>query len=344
MSNEMDKAIVSMDDFNKRLHYGIGLSKKQLIDFFAKCNENQRQDILASVNDKAFDLLEKTFYQDEKAVKTMQEKDILTMAKKAGYHTVKYLYQNSPTDILRELLNGFSHLQSERLASGETSDNTDDVFQVACLSICEDIASGTDDELIFANACKAVRRYVYSMGDKGRTTKKVIDGNGNAKTVTVPRYTHLYIDDYEQGNGEIPAYEDVTRDIEHLQGITAINAVIRSIVDCLTIRQKQVLKYKAKGYSNVAISNRLNCSKANVSNIINDIRKTAKTLHPDYAVIFDGETPKPIQGKDKDYLRIGTDDNGNAVYVKFTAFNSWVNDNTGDDFKTDVSLYEMCQK
>jgi len=90
---------------------------------------------------------------------TITEENILQIAGKAAYHVVRTQYIKVPTETNRKLINGFAYLK-------ETNNDTTDIIQVAAAVLWENKTSSD----AFFEACKEVRRYIYSLNPQQQKT------------------------------------------------------------------------------------------------------------------------------------------------------------------------------
>lgn len=176
--------------------------------------------------------------------------NVYTVAKKAAYHTLKLLESKSANETIRNLINGFAHLDTETAG-------TNDLINTAVVALLENM----DDPNAFPLACKAVRQYVYNQSTKRADTK------------------HLYIDDPNTGD-----IVNVNNDINHLINRLDNQSIISDITAQLSPTQRKVLKYIAYGYTNVTIAKRLNISDKTVSVHISRIRAKASELYPNFTI------------------------------------------------------------
>lgn len=260
---------------------------------------------------------EKLVSKNQNITETETEQ-IIHLSKKESFCTVRKLDSVSGTEITRKLMQGFKHL-SELKTISEKIDILDDIDRIELTAeqrktydnkkadcfLYDDIAGNTEDVIsvstlaniqtirnddidnIFSNGCKDVRNHIYSQGSRGAAKKIVTDDNGNKKEIVTARYHHLYISDIEQEIEKIDAGIDVTKQIEQAETTVLQNTMLYNIFTALTNRQKTVLKQIAKGYSLITVAKHLNCSKQNITNIVNDIRKTAKKLYPNAIINFE---------------------------------------------------------
>jgi RNA polymerase sigma factor (sigma-70 family) len=184
--------------------------------------------------------------------------NVQSIASKAVYHTLKLLESKSASSTIRELLNGFAHLDTETVG-------TNDLIQTAVVALLENM----DNENAFQLACKAVRQYVYMQSsNRGQ-------------------YKHMYIEDYTgtNDNGEpITDIVDVNNGISALLKRIDDQSIISSIISALSPTQKRILHYISLGYTNITISKRLGISAKTVSVHIARIRAKARELYPDFTI------------------------------------------------------------
>jgi RNA polymerase sigma factor (sigma-70 family) len=182
--------------------------------------------------------------------------NVQSVAAKAAYHTLKLLEAKSASDTIRELLNGFTHLDTETVG-------TNDLIQTAIVSLLENM----DNENAFKLACRSVRQYIYAQSNNRG------------------QYKHMYIADYnnldEDGNPDI---EDVNNGISALLKRLDNTSVISTIVAQLSPTQRKVLHYISLGYTNITISKRLGISDKTVSVHVARIRAKARELYPDFTI------------------------------------------------------------
>lgn len=230
---------------------------------------------------------------------------------KAAYHTAMFLYQQSPTQLLLDYVNGFAHLND--------GNDTNELINVASLALLDNMTDNNDNA--FPLACKAVRQFIYAQNkqhtttqhttlykqllkirrmlngqhvkaspaqletltniiiDKGITAENIDTFIAQEKAHAQKSYTstNMYIHDYENANGTIVNVNDEIAKV--INGMT-LNSVMDNLRKALTPSQLHVLHYVTLGYPDNVIAQKMSISKQRVGQHVKRIREIAYTIYP----------------------------------------------------------------
>lgn len=191
------------------------------------------------------------------------ENDVQSSRVSSSYHRLEAQIYYA---CLKAVIDGFSNTDAvTRLM--DINIDAYDVVATAAYGAYEALAAGeTVEEMIFKALREAVNKYVYSIGNKrgGYHISYMEDINGDIVNV----------------NNEIDAlFKDTDTDTE-------TRKAIKDILNALTPKQKTVLKYKVKGYSQRQIAQKMNKTQRSVLKYLRTIRKEASEMYPDLAAKY----------------------------------------------------------
>jgi hypothetical protein len=157
---------------------------------------------------------------------------------------------------------------------------------------------------------RAIRAHIYAQSNsRGKITRKkiteaaeviTIDTTGEiiktdiisqaVKNVTNARYSHIYISaDRDREAEAVEGAVDVTAAIEAEAGKAYNNDVISTVWEKLTHRQRQAIKYRAKGYQYVTIARRMGITPQGARKHAEAARAVAQKLYPCRKVYAEAE-------------------------------------------------------